>query len=206
MKKIFFHCAKILNLSGKPIFIENIGNVCCENLFFTSFLHHPLNRIDPQLVHYYQEAAHNVVSGNKGYERRVFIDRADGSRGLVNREEVNLLLTKYNFETVNFDNMDIQQQLQILHSSNVIAGIHGAGFANLVFAKLTQKISCIEIIPKLFGMQSYWFLANGLGINYYPVWPINGWGDTKVSHTKFENIDVDLSSFETSIKLAIKKL
>jgi len=194
----FSELSKILNLKGSPVCLEKNGALECSNLFVTSGLHHPMNRVEPILHGRWQEITNRVLPRSLKF-KRIFIDREQGNRGIINSEEVDSILEKYEFEKVSFDNIGILEQMKIINGSNIIAGIHGAAFANLIFADSVEKISCIEVMPHSFGMQSYWLLSNGLGMNYCAVAPVGGWGNQKIPASKYDDILVDIIDLENSI-------
>lgn len=202
MARAFEELSELLQLRGKPIYLEKNGAMHFECLYTTSHVYHPMNRNDPILLEGYRALLHHVSIKTPG-PKRIFIDRKSGSRGLVNKAAVMSLLAKYAIETVSFDDLSVVQQIRLIRNANVITGIHGAAFANLVFADVSQNVAAVEIMPKSFGMQSYWLLARNLGIEYCAVGPVGGWEAEKNPKTKFDDIDVDLVAFEHAILLSI---
>jgi len=81
--------------------------------------------------------------------RRVFISRRDKegvkyiSRGLDKKYEIERIFTNYNFEINYFEDLSFSEQIRICSEASVIAGFHGAGLANLIWASPGTKI--IEI-------------------------------------------------------------
>ncbi len=79
--------------------------------------------------------------------RRVWIERKTGvnnpGRDLVNTEEVYRLLEGYDVQIVDMAALSVQEQIEIAHSSSLLAGIHGAGFAHTMFmAPMSTVIEC----------------------------------------------------------------
>lgn len=202
MARAFEELSELMQLRGKPIYLEKNGAMHFEHLYTTSHVYHPMNRNDPILLGGYRALLENLTLNATG-PKRIFIDRKSGSRGIVNRAAVASLLAKYAIETVLFDAISVTEQIRLIRNANVITGIHGAAFANLVFADVSQNVAAIEIMPKSFGMQSYWLLARNLGIDYCVVGPVGGWEKEKNPKTKFDDIDVDIAAFEHAILLSI---
>ena len=76
---------------------------------------------------------------------KIYIDRKDSisSRGLrliKNEEEVKEVLIKNNFKPVILSEYDFLDQVKIFNNAKVIAGLHGAGFANICFCNPGTKV------------------------------------------------------------------
>ena len=87
------------------------------------------------------------------YPKKIFISRVGDSnldkRRLINNEEVENFLQKSGFTSVVLSNYAFKDQIRLFQNASFIVGLHGAGFANLVFAKNKAKI--IEIKSAMSG-------------------------------------------------------
>ena len=72
---------------------------------------------------------------------------------------------KYRFKTVYLEDYEISDQITLMANAELIAGIHGAGLTNLIYAD-EKKVQVIEILPKNFLPTHYYWLCNSLSINY----------------------------------------
>jgi len=59
-------------------------------------------------------------------ERRIFVHRADGTRGVANRAEFNALLAAYGFETVDLATKSIAEQRKMMAETGLVLGAHGS--------------------------------------------------------------------------------
>jgi len=84
---------------------------------------------------------------NKKLPKRIFINREEDSilerRKIINNEDVKNLLKNLGFKSVTLSNHNFKEQVELFKNAKFIVGLHGAGFANIVFAK--PKTSVIEI-------------------------------------------------------------
>lgn len=122
--------------------------------------------------------------------RKVFISRGKALLKLLNEEailhhydeqtarmfkdrfyplEYNMELENYfeqhGYEIIDFDNKTMEQQIDIVANASHIAGIHGAGFTNLIWANPNAKVFFVNthsnytfiyrLIAKQFGMEPY---------------------------------------------------
>ena len=62
--------------------------------------------------------------------------------------------------------MPFEEQVSLFYGAEVVVGLHGAGFANIIFCN--DKISLIEIMPnKTYQLEYFRNLSAGLGFNYF---------------------------------------
>jgi len=97
---------------------------------------------------------------------RIYISRStsDG-RKIENEEEASRLFTKFGFKIFNTDKMSVKDQIKLFSRASVIAGIHGAGLANISFAPRSAKV--FEIFPEYYHDASYRIHSKALGLQYY---------------------------------------
>lgn len=103
---------------------------------------------------------------NLTYSSKVFISRSDASRRrLQNRTEIMNHLQKYGFESYELSKMSFLQQVKLFSQAEEVIGIHGAGFANLIFSS-----NCT--VTEIFGdcaKPTYYLLSEALNLNYQAI-------------------------------------
>ena len=78
--------------------------------------------------------------------RRVFISRRKtGTRTLSNEAEIESLLRAHGFETHFMEDYSLAQQARLIREAEFIVATHGAGLANIVFARPGTRV--IEFVP-----------------------------------------------------------
>tara|TARA_B100001123_G_C15260095_1_gene1006278 strand:- start:708 stop:1820 length:1113 start_codon:yes stop_codon:yes gene_type:complete len=95
-----------------------------------------------------------ISNNNKNkFSKKIYISRIgdDNSnlRSIINEDEVRNFLVKKGFDIVILENLRFKDQVDTFNNAEQIVGLHGAGFANLVFCKEGTKV--IEIKSKTAG-------------------------------------------------------
>jgi len=86
---------------------------------------------------------------------KIYIDRSDSKsnvknfRKIINEKEIISFLISKSFKIIKLSEFSFLEQVSIFNNAKYIIGLHGAGFANLVFCKKNTKI--LEIKPKKAG-------------------------------------------------------
>lgn len=76
----------------------------------------------------------------KTEEKKIFISRRDSigekynSRGLRYKDQVEYIFKQYQFQIVFMEDLSFLEQIKLASSSSVIAGFHGAGLSNIIWA------------------------------------------------------------------------
>lgn len=98
---------------------------------------------------------------------KIYIDRSDSKfskeRHIVNENEVKKCLIKNGFKSVILSKISFKKQVSIFNNAKVIVGLHGAGFANIVFSK--KKTEIVEL-QSMYSGDIYKSLAKKCGIKY----------------------------------------
>ena len=99
-------------------------------------------------------------------ERRIFISRRQtGTRTLANEAELEALLERHGFETHSMEQYPLGKQARLIHESQTIVATHGAGLANLAFAKPGTQV--VEIVPEgRFNATCYPKLSRVFGLRH----------------------------------------
>ena len=94
--------------------------------------------------------------------RRLLIARKGPTRKIHNLEQVQAVLSRYDFETVYLEGMSIADQILLFQSAEFIIGAHGAGLANLLFCEPGTKV--IELLPSAEMRPFFWLIAEKLDL------------------------------------------
>jgi hypothetical protein len=82
--------------------------------------------------------------------KKFFISRESDSnisnRKIVNNEEIKDNLIKLGFKSLSLSDLNFKNQVELFKNANFIIGLHGAGFANMLFCRKGTKI--IEIASR----------------------------------------------------------
>jgi hypothetical protein len=98
--------------------------------------------------------------------RRLWISRNRARyRRLQNEDEILALLAGEGFEKVELEKMTFREQVDILSQANAVAGPHGAGMTNLLFAPHGTRV--LELFPPKFVNPVFYSMANSQNQEYY---------------------------------------
>ena len=99
----------------------------------------------------------NIIKKVKNnFSKKIYIDRGDSTsnqglmRKIINDQEIKFQLEKIGFQIVKLGHFSLEKQIQIFQNAGVIVGLHGGGFANLIFCKPNTKV--IELKPSGAGL------------------------------------------------------
>jgi len=88
--------------------------------------------------------------------RRLWISRTKaGQRRCVNEMAIHALLQPLGFEPVALESLSVLEQLQLFSEAAVVAGVHGAGFTNLLACAAGTRV--LEVLPDD-GPYNHYFL------------------------------------------------
>ena len=160
-RKFQFETLKILGVSEeKQLSSVNYRHVSCDELYVTD---HPVVLTGdatkditniPQWISDWLKKSFIKFDKQKVY-RKIYIDRGDSIsnikhlRSISNEQEVKKFLLNKGFEIIKLGDLNFKEQVEIFNSAEIIIGLHGAGFANIVFAQKNTKI--IEFKSKTAG-------------------------------------------------------
>ena len=92
-------------------------------------------------------------STSKNFSKKIYINREADSkisnRMIINNDEVKIFLKDKGFEILTLTNYSFKDQICIFKNAEFIVGLHGAGFANLIFSKPKTKV--IELCTRHSG-------------------------------------------------------
>jgi capsular polysaccharide biosynthesis protein len=108
--------------------------------------------------------------------RRIYVSRGDTPRRrIANEREILPILSKHGFEIIAPGTLGFRDQVALFSSAEVVAGAHGAGLTNILFAPESAKV--LEIFPVSRLKNTYFLLSLSLGQTYRAV--IGDAGDRK---------------------------
>ena len=122
--------------------------------------------------------------------RRIYVSRGDTPRRRIANEQAILpILSRHGFEIVAPGTLGFRDQAALFSSAEIVAGAHGAGLTNILFAPHAAKV--LEIFPVSKLKNTYFLLSLSLGQTYRAV--IGDAGDRK------EWFNVDPSMLESAL-------
>jgi len=128
--------------------------------------------------------------------KKIYIDREDGnynSRLLANNIEIKNLLRSYQYKIINLSNFSFKDQISIFNSADSVIGLHGAGFANLVFCRPNTDV--VEIKVKSTG-DMYKNIAKNNNLKYAH---INGFDKENTSNIQDGIINIELDELKKKL-------
>lgn len=98
----------------------------------------------------------------------LFFSRGDAKlRRLLNEAELEAIAARHGFQRFVAASGDHAEQVRRFGNADVIVAVHGAGLANLLFARPGTAV--IELFPEDFVKSTYLWLCNRLGLRHTPV-------------------------------------
>jgi len=86
------------------------------------------------------------ITTDKKNSKKIYIDRNDATfnnllhRSITNEDEVKRYLLKNNFVSVKLHEINFKEQVDLFNKAECVVGLHGAGFANIIFCKPGTKV------------------------------------------------------------------
>tara|TARA_A100001011_G_C14201251_1_gene795776 strand:+ start:96 stop:1205 length:1110 start_codon:yes stop_codon:yes gene_type:complete len=87
--------------------------------------------------------------------KKIYIDRSDSEsnsrslRKIINEKEVIDFMIKKNYSVIKLRDLDFIDQVRLFNQAESVVGLHGAGFANIIFGSQNSKV--LEIKPHTAG-------------------------------------------------------
>ena len=81
-------------------------------------------------------------SSLNSFPKKIYINRKDATslRYIINRTEVEKTLENYGFLSLTMSDYNFSDQVALFNNAKEVVGLHGAGFANIIFCKPGTKI------------------------------------------------------------------
>jgi capsular polysaccharide biosynthesis protein len=120
---------------------------------------------------------------------------------VVNESELEPILARYGFEVVEAENLSLAEQIQLFSQAEAIAGPHGAGLTNIVFAPPGCKV--FELFAETCVRPMYYQLADVVGQSY---WYLVGTAFPDLQHNDrgFDDMRICPEQFEQTVSRMLK--
>jgi hypothetical protein len=142
-----------------------------------------------------------------GVGSKIFVTRKKtGKRDITNGIEVERLLKKRGFSTISFEDYDLYEQALIMTQATHVVGLHGAGFANILY--MNAKSALFELMaypPTLKDHRTgFWRLSRVIGLRYFVQFCVF---DVDPNQKLFidNNYVVDMKKFNKNLELFLSK-
>lgn len=126
--------------------------------------------------------------------KRIYISRNIKdviTKAVINEDELMPVLKELGISYYTLNNLTFIDTIRLFKSAEFVTGVHGAGFAWLIFCDVGVKV--LEIFNDSFSRMHYADLCNKSGLH------IERFTDIHLS-TEKENININLGSFRTHVK------
>lgn len=133
---------------------------------------------------------------------KIFINRknlknlSSAQRAVINEQEIKDYLKKKEFTFVNLEELSFIEQVNLFNDSECIVGLHGAGFANVVFCDTNTKIIEFKSISSGTSIEN---LSKKNNLNYNSIL-----SEAKKIHS--HNTPTNVWNQQGSIEVSMKKL
>ena len=93
----------------------------------------------------------NLNLDDNSFPSNFYIDRSDASpninkmRKIINEEEVISFVKSKKYRVIRLSDFSFKDQIKLFHNAEKIIGLHGAGFANVIFSK--SNLRMLELKP-----------------------------------------------------------
>jgi len=95
-------------------------------------------------------------------KRRLLVARKGPTRRIQNIEQVQDVLSRYDFDTVYLEGMSMLDQILLFQNAEFIISPHGAALANLLFCEPGTKV--IELVPAAEMRPFFWIISEKLDL------------------------------------------
>ena len=190
----------LLEKAGVPLekvrWCTTNSNIEAERLVIPSYPCNETRQNQPFVYPFLESLAGNQTISPR---LRLYISREDSRlphRRVVNEKELVALLQSYGFMKVTLTGLDVEEQVQLFASAEVIVAPHGGGLSNLVFTRPPAKV--IEIFAPDYLKLSMRTICQDKGLTYIPFM-----GEHVFSSSEAilgQDIRVDIPRFETTLQ------
>ncbi len=130
----------------------------------THSFRHPAHLCSPWAINFLRHRFGGAATSPSG-SRKIFISRADAKgRDIVNWDEAALVIRDRGYDTVTLSGRTFAEQVEIFSNASHVAGVHGAGLTNILFAPSDCRV--LEVLPPFVASHAYWLLASAIGQQY----------------------------------------
>lgn len=166
---------------GECIYVEKLYTISSVGYSY----HTPIN---PEQKHFHGIYSHillkdfsnyilkkiNSKSKNKGF-KKIFVTRESNKRNLINQKQISEILNLKKFKTININNLNFIEQVNLYNKAKIIIGPVSASNSNIIFSKNNLKYFCLVRDIK-----------NGDGYYFWP--SVISYKNIKVNYLVGENV------------------
>lgn len=99
--------------------------------------------------------------------QRVFIHRDNlGERGIMNFADIKPLLDSFNIQVINFGELKLHQQIELMQNCELLMGVHGAGLTNMIFLPRGSRVFEFRRFDDS-SNNCFFSLASACDLSYY---------------------------------------
>ncbi|MFY9621708.1 MAG: glycosyltransferase family 61 protein [Pyrinomonadaceae bacterium] len=183
-----------LGLNLDELVVLGNRHLALELLHVPSYIGQP-GRIHPSAVNWLRK---KFLTGEQSLEagKRLYLTRRGGRRHVINEDELEPILRRFDFEIINSGEFSFADQIELFSRAEAIAGPHGAALTNSVFAPAACKI--FELFAPTCVRPMYYQLASVIGQSYwYLVGRENS--DARETDRGFDNMWISPEEFERTL-------
>lgn len=141
----------------RTIPMDSIGLMHCENVF-VPILPQTTGQVHPKVREVLRTEFHNaMVDTSPIRSKRVYISRRQGTRSVLNEEDLLKLLIPLGFNSVCLEELSLVEQISLFSQAEFVVAPHGAGLTHILF--LPANASVVELFSDSFYNGCYWRLA-----------------------------------------------
>ena len=165
-------------------------------LHYVTPIHLPPLFKSPQALSALRERLLPVAAPEKP-QGRFYIQRPPTGRGLTNEPEVIELCRAYGLQSVQPETMTLRQQINLFRHAELIVGVKGAAFTNMVFC--APGASAILLSPADFSDAFYWDIAAQMQLSYIEVFGELASRDRRTGQNSFT---IDMEHLDHALRTA----
>ena len=134
----------------------------------------------------------NLVAGPK---KRIWISRRDAVHRRLHQEaEIEAWLSARDWHIVQMEKLSFSEQVRTMAGAQAVAGMHGAGFTNLLFAPPQTPV--LEIVVRERPCPEYYALASCLG---HPYWFVPAQTEGRNPSLVHDDANVDIEDVKRAV-------
>ena len=137
----------------------------------------------------------------------VFIDRRGTRRLMEKGRYFSILKSKFpalNVEVVDFAELSMLEQLQLVRRTDILVGVHGAGLTHGMF--LQPGSTMVEILPRELNYKGFRNLAKLLGHHYYSSHAAGPPARLMRREWHFDDVSIEEDRFLNLLEVAVKSM
>jgi hypothetical protein len=169
---------ELLGIEGGRVVSTAGPNVRVERLLLCHPSHRTTRPVGPHLRWVVERLRAAAGAGSEPAPLRLNVSRENRTRRVVNEAELAEILAAHGFETIRPEELDLVEQIRAFASADAIAGTHGSGLLNCVFAppgaRLFEFFHPGYFFPSTLGPATllgleHWYLFGQPAGDYYEI-------------------------------------